>query len=250
MALCGDFLLAGCNVIHQNKICSVYRSFFWDMAKFHSSHQKHGHKTAFLTRESYQDALISTHFAVILICYMRDNFPDTLCRLDLTVSDPCECVFPLTGQWVGNTHNYLFGEMLDNINNMMRLQIMQANLNGPKFARGQKKQENNWHKQYTRDISRADPTNYPEAGEEITEWKEGKVEARQKAKEMGMTPNCFVSDQIENETSNDQEWFLEPSNPRHSDVDFQISRNMFDALNHCVTVYLGSLFPKSQIVTY
>ena len=140
------FLLAGCNVIHKNKICSVYRSFFWDMAKFHSSHQKNGHKTAFLTRESYQDALISTHFAVILICYMRDNFPDTSCRLDLTVSDPCECVFSLTGQWVGNTHNYSFGEMLDNINNMMRLQIMQANLNGPKFARGHKKQENNWHK--------------------------------------------------------------------------------------------------------
>ena len=81
-------------------------------------------KTALLTRESYQDALISTHFAVILICYMRDNFPNTPCRLDLTGSDPCECLFSLTGQWVGNRHNYSFGEMLDNINNMMRLQIM------------------------------------------------------------------------------------------------------------------------------
>ena len=36
------------------------------------------------------------------------------------------------------------------------------------------------------------------------------MEARQKAKEMGMIPNCFVSDQIENETSNDQEWFFKP----------------------------------------
>ena len=111
---------------------------------------------------------------------------------------------------MGNIHNYSFGEMLDNINNMMRLQIMQANPNGPKFATGHKKQENIWHKQYTREISRANLTNYPEAGKEITEWKEGKVEARQKAKEMGMTPNFFLSDQIENETSNDQEWFFKP----------------------------------------
>ncbi len=37
----------------------------------------------FLTRECYQDCLISCHFAVLLICYMRDNFPDLECRLDL-----------------------------------------------------------------------------------------------------------------------------------------------------------------------
>ena len=36
-------------------------------------------KSHFITRESYQDALISSHFAVILICFMRDNFPDIEC---------------------------------------------------------------------------------------------------------------------------------------------------------------------------
>ena len=119
MALCEDFLLAGYNVTHQNFI--------------------HLNKNMDVTtRESYQDALISTHFAVIIICYMRENFPNTPCRLDLTGSDPCECLFSLTGQWVGNRHNYSFGEVLDNINNMMRLQIMQANPNGPKVARGHK----------------------------------------------------------------------------------------------------------------
>ena len=36
----------------------------------------------FITMETYKDILISCHFAVILICYMRDNFPDQDCRLD------------------------------------------------------------------------------------------------------------------------------------------------------------------------
>ena len=34
------------------------------------------------------------------------------------------------------------------------------------------------------------------------------MEARQKAKEMGMSPNFSVSYQIENKTYNDQEWFF------------------------------------------
>ena len=46
-----------------------------------------------------------------------------------------------------------------------------------------------------------------------------KVEARQKEKEMGMTPNFFVSGQIENETSNDQKWFFKPFGSLETNVE-------------------------------
>ena len=47
-------------------------------------------KSHFITRECYQDLLLSTHFAVMLICYYRDNFPHLECPLHLTGSEPCE----------------------------------------------------------------------------------------------------------------------------------------------------------------
>ena len=36
---------------------------------------------------------------------------------------------------------------------------------------------------------------------------------------MGMTPNFFVSDQMENETSNDQEWFFKPFGSLETNVE-------------------------------
>lgn len=39
-------------------------------------------KQNFITRETYQDIVISCQFAVILICYMRGNLPEQECFLD------------------------------------------------------------------------------------------------------------------------------------------------------------------------
>ena len=52
----------------------------------------------FLSRETYLDTLISCHFAVSLICYMRDCFPDTECHLKDTGTDCCETFFSTSGQ--------------------------------------------------------------------------------------------------------------------------------------------------------
>lgn len=70
----------------------------------------HGHHnlqlaTNFNTRQTYIDVLLSCHFAVMLICYMRDNFAHEECRLHLSGSDVLEDFWSKNGQWVGNHHN-------------------------------------------------------------------------------------------------------------------------------------------------
>ena len=63
-------------------------------------------KSHFITRECYQDLLLSTHFAVMLICYYRDNLPHLECPRHLTGSEPCEVYFSANDLWIGNHHNY------------------------------------------------------------------------------------------------------------------------------------------------
>ena len=87
----------------------IWRNFLFN-------HKDRQLKIHFITRECYQHVLITCHFAVILICYMRDCFPDVECRLDLTGSDVCESFFSLNGQWIGIRHNYTFNEMRCKIN--------------------------------------------------------------------------------------------------------------------------------------
>lgn len=146
-------------------------------------------KSHFITRECYQNLLLSTHFAVMLICYYRDNFPHLECPLHLTGSEPCEVYFSANGQWIGNHHNYTFLEMRRNQTHMIRLAQIQADPNGPKFSRARVKQENIWSSHYN--MAREQPANlfeYPALGEEVSAWKEGMQMAQQMAKIVGMTP--------------------------------------------------------------
>ena len=145
-------------------------------------HKDYQLKSHFITRECYQDALISCHFSVILICFMRDNFPDVPCRLDLSGSDCCESFFSSNGQWVGNHHSYSFSEMKRNVSHMTRLDVIKGNPEGPKFSRAHKKQETVWEKQYGKEVQRADLTSYPAVGDEVEAWKEGMEIARNKAR--------------------------------------------------------------------
>lgn len=54
-------------------------------------------RTNVITRETYTDVLLSCHCAVLLICYMRDNFPNQECRLELTGSDILEQEWAMGG---------------------------------------------------------------------------------------------------------------------------------------------------------
>lgn len=149
-------------------------------------HPVHELKTHFITRESYQDALLSAHSAVMLIIYMRDNFPNQECHLGLTGSDCCEEFFSINGQWIGNRHAYNYGTMAQNVSHMIRLQTILVNENAPNWAKAHVKQENVWAKQFPVDIPKADLKQYPAPGEEIEAWKAGIEMAKAKAREVGI----------------------------------------------------------------
>ncbi|XP_076070119.1 uncharacterized protein LOC143041871 [Mytilus galloprovincialis] len=167
-------------------------------------------RSSFITRESYIDGMISAHFAVMLIVYFRDNFPYLECRLDLTGSDCCEIFFSRHGQWVGNRHNFNFGDMHRNVSHMIRLEQIQCDPDGPKFARNHIKQENVWHKQYDMaNIQKVDLTNYPPPGDEVKAWKEGIEMAQQLARDLGMLPNFFHGGN-DGPDDPDNDWFYRP----------------------------------------
>ncbi len=126
-----------------------------------------------LQENAFTDAMIYCHFAMILICFMRDNFPNVECCLDHTGSDPCESFFSLNGQWVRNHYNYSFGEMLGNINHMSRLLEIQADPQGSKFSKPHAKQENIRRNQFPPNISDVNLTDYPRKGMEIDAWCSG-----------------------------------------------------------------------------
>ncbi|CAH3129959.1 unnamed protein product [Porites lobata] len=71
------------------------------------------------SRETYQDIVISCQFAVILICYMRDNLPEQECCLELSGSHVLEDFWSKNGQWVGNHHNYWFRDLQGNASHMI-----------------------------------------------------------------------------------------------------------------------------------
>ena len=171
-------------------------------------------KTNFVTRESYQDALLSVHTAVMIICFMRDNFPNHECRLDLSGSDCCEEFFSINGQWVGNHHTYNYAGMQQNVSHMIRLQSILVNPDAPNWAKAHIKQEKVWDKQVDADRERANLRLYPAPGEEITAWLAGIEMAKEKAREVGIQPD---DDDNNNE---DGHWFHIPFD--HGDVDLDL----------------------------
>ena len=147
----------------------------------------------FITRESYQDIVISCQFAVILTCYMRDNFPEQECCLELSGSDVLEDFWSKNGQWVGNHHNYCFADLHRNTSHMIRLEEIRINPDAPDFAKPRPKQESIWHRQYEAGYEKANLHDYPVAGSEVDAWKEGIYEARRLARSVGMAPDNDAS---------------------------------------------------------
>jgi len=158
--------------------------------------------TNFITRETYQDVLLSCHFAVMIIVFMGDNFSHQECHLNLTRTDVVESFWSNNGQWVGNRHNYTFGDLQRNLSHMTRLEQISVDPNGPAFAKPHPKQESIWWHQ-TKDSPKANLTDYPSHNEVIRQWNRGVHEARRLATTVGMTP----TNEDENETDS---WFWKP----------------------------------------
>lgn len=139
----------------------------------------------FLSRETYTDILLSTHFAVSLICYMRDCFPEVNCHLELTGTDLVENYWSKNGQWVGNRHNYTYGRLDQNLSHMIRLESIRVNPQAPDFAKPHPKGEIIWPKQYPDGWQTVPLNAYPALGEEVVAWREGVAIARDLARQAG-----------------------------------------------------------------
>ena len=88
----------------------------------------------FLTRETFTDIQLSCHFAVSIICFMRDKFLEVECVLDQTGTDTVESYWSKNGQWVGNQHTYTFGRLESNLSHMVRLEQIRVDPHAPEFS--------------------------------------------------------------------------------------------------------------------
>ena len=167
-------------------------------------------KQNFLTRECFQDVLLSCHFVVILVSYFRDEHPDLECPLDLTGSDCCERYFSKNGSFVQNHHNYTILDMHTNLGHMNRLQETKTTNPDIKFPARKHNNDFIWDKQFSQDQRKrvCDLKDYPSEEEVVCAWKEGVEMARELARKLGMHPD---TNQQGNETSDDdKKWFDKP----------------------------------------
>lgn len=149
-------------------------------------------KQNFLTRECFQDVLLSCHFVVILISYFRDDeHPDLECPLHVTGSDCCERYFSENGSFVQNRHNYTFLDMHTNLGHMNRLEEIKATNRDIKFPIRKHNNDFIWYKQFSQDQRKrvCDLKNYPSKEEVVCAWKEGVEMAKQLARKLGMHPD-------------------------------------------------------------
>ena len=61
-------------------------------------------KDDFLTRETFQDVLLSTHTTVMVIAWFAEHHPNNPCALPLLGTDAVEVYFSQNGSWVINEH--------------------------------------------------------------------------------------------------------------------------------------------------
>ena len=92
------------------------------------------------------------------------------------------------GQWVGNHHNYHYGELQSNVSHMIRLEQIKTDPDAPDFAKPHPKQECIWNSQYPPEEFAASLTDYPAHEAQVHAWKEGIHLARKLAVEVGMGP--------------------------------------------------------------
>lgn len=117
-------------------------------------------KQHFITQQTYQDVVLSCHTSVSVVAFMRDNFPQLPCTLSLMGTDIVESFWSKMGQWVGNRHNYSFGDLKQNYRHMIRLEEIRLEPNAPQYAKPHPKQESVWNRQYI-GVAQADLSDYP-----------------------------------------------------------------------------------------
>ena len=143
-------------------------------------------KENFLTRQCFQDVLLSCHAAVLLIKASRDYAWEHPVCLSMSGSDCCEDFFSQNGSFVMNKHNYSFGDMIQNLSSMNSLLSMRAKSSAPVIPKGHKKQENIWHKGHQLPGEKPNLKDWPNDGEMETAWNAGLASAQEKCRLLGL----------------------------------------------------------------
>ena len=160
----------------------------------------------FISRETFQDVLLSCHFAVMLIIDFAENYPYLECPLQRTGTDGCEVFFSENGSWVKNRHAYSILDMVRNHAAMTRLAEIKAGNERLHFRRAHSKQDKIWEKQYDvgeRD-QRCDLRDYPTRREALQAWRRGARKARDVAYKTGMAPINYDENDSDDDHSNDK----------------------------------------------
>jgi hypothetical protein len=82
--------------------------------------KSHSLSAHFVSREAYQDVLISCHQIILVVRLFRDHCPDVPVCFDELGSDCCESFFSSHGSWVVNKRNYTVDQMIRNSQKMVR----------------------------------------------------------------------------------------------------------------------------------
>ena len=158
-----------------------------------------------MSRETYQDIILSCHHVVMIIMASRDfasNHPACLQKLG---TDCCEEYFSSNGSFVINKHNYTIMDMFNNLSNMNYLERLFADKEGPENPKKHRKGENIWHKGHkVKKDKKPDLKQYPTTGDMVRAWEEG---IRMSQREL---TSCGVGPANMDENDDKNAWFYHP----------------------------------------
>ena len=137
--------------------------------------------TAFISRETYIDVVLSCHHAVLLMKAIRDFTPNQAVHLKQSGSDCCEDFFSANGSFVVNNYVYNFQDLLRNTSKMNRLTEITSEKDGLVLTKRHKKQENIWMRDRSSQNQQDDQLTilkqHPTDTELVTAWRRGIAEA-------------------------------------------------------------------------
>ena len=156
-------------------------------------------KQNFITRETFQDIILSCHFAVMMISLFSEPYSYLECPLHLTGTDPVELYFSQNGSFVINKHTYTIMEMEGNLISMNLLSQIESSNPNIRLRKAHSKQDNIWMNQYSEEEREKLKTGistklreFSSKAELFERWRGGCEMGRMLAKELDLDKNPSV----------------------------------------------------------
>ena len=144
-------------VTNASYVCNFLR--IWRLWVHHTKGMKL--QTNFISRESFQDLLISCHHIVLFIRASRDFAPSVPICFQRLGSDVCEEYFSANGSFILNKHNDTITDMYRNLSHMQMLHQIYADKDGPDNPKKHRKAENIWLKGHSTPERSPDLQDFP-----------------------------------------------------------------------------------------